>query len=1036
MEPERWLKVKELFGAALDREPEERRVFLRAACGSDQELLAELQSLLDSYDSTLNGAGASAVVEAPAVSFVGRRLGAYQIQRELGRGGMATVYLASRADEVYRKLVAVKVLNRLLIGDEMLRRFRNERQTLAALDHTNVVRLLDGGTTEEGLPYLVIDYVEGAPIDQYCDHHCLSTNERLKLFCTVCAAVHYAHKNLVIHRDLKPDNILITSEGQPKLLDFGIAKLSNPAFAALTVATRANIHPMTPEYASPEQVRGEPLTVGTDVYSLGVVLYKLLTGHRPYHLKSYTLTEIEHAICEAEPERPSTVVTRVDEETLPDGTTTLITPEEVSQTREGNPQKLRKRLHGDLDMIVLTALRKEPQRRYTSVYELSEDIHRHLQGLSIKARPSTISYRCMKFLRRHREAAGTAVAALAIVMLAIGAFVYSHRVRALNAADTVVIADFTNTTGDPVFDGTLRQGLSAQLEQSPFLNLLSDQRITQTLSLMAQPKDARLTHELAGEVCQRTASAAALDGSISQIGTQYLLTLKAVNCSNGESLASTEAQASDKNHVLDALGKMASEIRRKLGESLASVQKYDEPPDNVTTPSLDALKAYTLAYQALVVKADPLAAVSLFQRAISLDPNFAMAYARLGICYSNLNETARAAEYARKAYQLRDRVSEREKLYIASHYEELVTGNLEAARRTHELWAQTYPRDNVPPHNLGIIYAYLGDYSKSLAASQGVLRLNPGSGSAYATLVTSYLYLNRLGDAKTTAEEARAHNLDSPLMHLKLYLLDFLQHNAAGMEQEAAELMGKPGYEDAVLYNESDTAAFFGHFAKARGLTLRAVESAQRADEKETAALYEAEAALREVLVSNMNFAKQQTRAALVLSKARDVEGISAIVLGWAGYSTQATSLASDLDKRFREDTIAQFNYLPMIHAAVALRSSENAKAVAALAAATPYELGIGFSLYPAYLRGEAYLRAKQGTAAAVEFQKIVDHPGVVANGLIGALAHLQLGRACALSGDLSKTRTAYQHFLTLWKDADPDIPLLKQAKAEYAKLP
>ena len=267
MEPERWLKVKELFGAALDREPEERKVFLRAACGSDQELLAELQSLLDSYDSTLSGAGASAVVEAPAVSFVGRRLGAYQIQRELGRGGMATVVLASRADEVYRKLVAVKVLNQLLIGDEMLRRFRNERQTLAALDHPNVVRLLDGGTTVEGLPYLVMDYVEGVPIDQYCDHQCLSTNERLKLFCTVCAAVHYAHKNLVIHRDLKPDNILITSEGQPKLLDFGIAKLSNPAFAALTVATRENIHPMTPEYASPEQVRGDPLTVGTDVYS-------------------------------------------------------------------------------------------------------------------------------------------------------------------------------------------------------------------------------------------------------------------------------------------------------------------------------------------------------------------------------------------------------------------------------------------------------------------------------------------------------------------------------------------------------------------------------------------------------------------------------------------------------------------------------------------------------------------------------------------------------------------------------------------------
>src|SRR2546425_2931922 len=425
----------------------------------------------------------------------------------------------------------------------------------------------------------------------------------------------------------------------------------------------------------------------------------------------------------------------------------------------------------------------------------------------------------------------------------------------------------------------------------------------------------------------------------------------------------------------------------------------------------------------------------LFQRAISLDPNFAMAYARLGICYSNLNETVRAAENTRKAYQLRERVSEREKLYIASHYEEVFTGNLEAARKTHELWAQTYPRDNVPSHNLGIIYAYLGDYDKSLAASREVLKLNPGSGSAYGTLASSYLYLNRFDEAKATAQEAQAHNLDSPQMHLRLYLLDFVQHNAAGMEQDAAGLMGKPGYEDQVLYNESDTAAFVGQFAKARELMRRATESAQRADEKETAAGYEAEAAVREALVGNMALAKQQAHAALALSNGRDVAGMSAIALGRAGDSAQANWLAVDLGKRFPEDTIAQLNYLPMIRAAAALRGRDTGKAIEALAAAAPYELGVGFSLYPVYLRGEAYLAAKRGTAAAVEFQKILDHPGVVANELIGALAHLQLGRAYAVSGDTTKAKAAYQDFLTLWKDADSDVPILKEAKVEYAKL-
>jgi tetratricopeptide (TPR) repeat protein len=630
------------------------------------------------------------------------------------------------------------------------------------------------------------------------------------------------------------------------------------------------------------------------------------------------------------------------------------------------------------------------------------------------------------------------VAGLALIAILVTVLV-SSRPAILTDKDTVVLADIANKTGDPVFDDALRQGLSSQLEQSPFLNLLSDERIAQTLSLMAQPRDTRLTHDLAREVCQRTASAAILDGAITQVGTQYLLTLKAVNCSTGDSLGNTEAQAADKNHVLDALGKVAAEIRSQLGESLASVQKYDAPTENVTTSSLEALKAYSLGYQAMVVKSDWAASIPLLQRAISLDPNFAMAYARLGTSYVDLNETLRAAENVRRAYELRERVSEREKLYIASHYEDVVTGNLEAARKVYELSAQTYPRDT-PLSNLGLIYSDLGEYDKALAAYEEALKVNGETGNGYAHLISGYLQLNRLDEAKAAARQAEAHHVDSPAIHLNLYWVDFLQHDVTGMEREAAELMGKPGYEDHILNYESDTALYGGQLAQARVLTRRAIESAQKADQEEAAALYRAEAALREALVGNTDLAKPLALAALSLSHGRDVEAVSAIALELAGDSSHTTRLADDLAKRFPEDTIVQSSYLPMIHAATLLRGGDAGKAIEALAAAAPYELGsvvetLNFVLYPVYLRGEAYLAAKQGPAAAAEFQKILDHPGIVRSEPIGALAHLQLGRAYALSGATDKAKNAYNDFLTLWKDADPDIPILKQAKAEYAKL-
>jgi tetratricopeptide (TPR) repeat protein len=623
---------------------------------------------------------------------------------------------------------------------------------------------------------------------------------------------------------------------------------------------------------------------------------------------------------------------------------------------------------------------------------------------------------------------------LAVALGAVAGYLYLHRGPKLTNKDTVVLGDFVNTTGDSIFDGALRQGLSSQLEQSPFLNLLSDRRIAQTLSLMARPKDAQLTNELAHEVCQRTASAAVLEGSIAQVGTRYLLTLKAVNCASGENLASAQAQASDKNHILDALGKVAADIRPKLGESLASVQKYDAPLPDVTTPSLEALQAYSLGHRAWIVKNDSFAAIPFFQRAVTLDPNFAMAYAGLGTLYDIVAEASRATENLQKAYDLRERVSEREKLRIAAIYDAVVTQDLEAARTSYELSARIYPRDGAPLNNLGVIYSILGYYDKALTAQQAALKLDPANATTVSNIVGSYICLNRIADASALARQQVQH-VDSPDVHGHLYMLDFLLHDAAGMEREVAWLTGKPGWEDSILRDQADTAAYGGRFAQARDLTQRAVDSAQRANRREPAAAYEAKAAVREALVGNLSLAKQQARAALELAKDADVKVRSAVALGLADDPSQVVLLSRELSKAFPKGTIAQRELLPMIHAAAVLRRDPR-QAIEALAVSTPYELGeTTLILFPVYLRGEAYLVAKQGTAAAAEFQKILAQPGLVTNELIGALAHLELGRAYALTGDMTKAKAAYQNFLSLWKDADPDIPILKQAKAEYAKL-
>jgi DNA-binding winged helix-turn-helix (wHTH) protein/tetratricopeptide (TPR) repeat protein len=641
---------------------------------------------------------------------------------------------------------------------------------------------------------------------------------------------------------------------------------------------------------------------------------------------------------------------------------------------------------------------------------------------------------------RWRASRAIVIAVLAVAALALSVLAYLHfRPRpTLASNDTVVLSEFANMTGDRVFDGTLRQGLFIQLEQSPFLNLLSDQRVAQTLSLMALPKGTRLTPELAREVCQRTGSAAVLSGYIAAVGTRYLLTLHAVNCANGEVMASTETQAIDKNHVLDALGKITAEMRTRLGESLASVQKLDAPLENVTTPSLEALQAYSLGRRAETLGRGPEAA-TFYQRAANLDPKFAQAYVSLGVSYFNADEASRAAENLQKAYDLREGVSEREKLGIAALYDAVVTRDFEAARKSYAISTQIYPNDARAMTNLGTVYTYLGEYAESLAAHQKAMKLNPGAGSNYPNLVIAYTHTNQLEDARAVGQEAKAHNLDSVAIHGDLYLVDFLQHDAAGMAQEAA-LAAQPGWEDVILYYQSDTAAYGGQFALARQLTRRAADAAARSDKKEPMAAYESEGAIREALIGNSTLAKQQASGALTLSTGRDVTAMSALAYALAGDSARPTRLADDLEKRFPQDTIVRFNLLPAIRAGIALDGSKSDKALEVLATGARYEMAqtaedLNFVLYPVYLRGEAYLAEKQGSAAGAEFQKIINHPGLVQNELIGALAYLELGRAYSLTHDTSKAKAAYEQFFLVWKDADSDIPVLKQARVEYGKL-
>jgi eukaryotic-like serine/threonine-protein kinase len=657
--------------------------------------------------------------------------------------------------------------------------------------------------------------------------------------------------------------------------------------------------------------------------------------------------------------------------------------------------------------------------------------------------------------RRAKAGLWGAAAVMFLAGLTLGGYRFLRHTRALTEKDTLVVSDFVNATGDPVFDGALRQGLTAQLEQSPFLSLVSEARIQGTLPLMGQPSDTQLTPKIARDLCQRVGSVAVINGSIASLGRQYVLDLKAVECRTGDSLAEEQVTADSKEQVLKSLAQAATKLRRKLGESLSSVQRFDTPIEQATTPSLEALQAYSLGMKLLIGKSDFNAASPLFQRAIDLDPNFAAAYSGLVLTYLNLVETDLASKAAEKAYELRSGVSEAEKFLIEANYYQFVSGDLEKARQTCQVWSQTYPRDHSPRGFRMGIYAGLGQHDRALEEAQANLGLDPTSALGYGGLALSYLNLGRFNEARATAAEALARNLDSPFLRDSLYELAFLENDASEMAQHVAWASGKPGAEDLILAMESHTAVFTGQVGKARDFFRRAVASAERADEKETAALYQADAAQWEALFGFAAEAREHAHAALSGWKGRDVEYGAALGLALAnnarGEQTGIANLADDLAKRFPDDTLVRFNYLPTLRAQIALNRDQPSQAIEVLQASVPYELGTpeayGFpqALLPVYVRGEAYLAAHRGPEAAAEFQKVLNHRGIVFNEPIGALAHLGLARAYAIQGaeasDNSRpqlranARSAYEDFLKLWKEADPNIPLLAQVHAEYDRL-
>jgi eukaryotic-like serine/threonine-protein kinase len=1035
--PERWKQIEELFHQAAECAPKDRAGILDRACADDPELRREVESLLAGEIKAADSvqAAVSAGLEDVEFPLTGETVSHYRILEGLGGGGMGLVYRAE--DMRLGRQVALKFLPEESAKDPAaLGRFEREARSASALEHPNICPIYEFGE-HDGQPFLVMQLLEGQTLRELISaadpgKPPLELSRLLDLSIQIVDGLDAAHRKGIIHRDIKPANIFVIREGQAKILDFGLAKLTSvgalaeedadqnlrvdqgsrgipresPAMATPdSFLSRTGAAMGTAGYMSPEQVRGEKLDARTDLFSVGLVLYEMVTGKRAF--EGDTGSVRQEAILKQTP----------------------------SPARQLNPE-----IPAKLEAIINRAMEKDREARYQSAAAMLADLKR-LKGssrLTIRNLDPPLKRRLM-------------IAMVFLVLLglaSLAADLYLRRVQAsrLTDSDTVVMADFANSTGDAIFDDTLKQALIVALQQSPFLSILPGGKVRATLKLMTRPANTPLTPEVAREICQRAGSKAYIAGAIHIVGGEYALSLKAVNCQNGRTLAQQQAKVDRKEKVLEALGKSAAKLRAELGESLASVTEFDVPLIQATTSSLQAMKEYTIGFKVGAEKG-PAEELTHDLRAIQLDPNFAMAYLGAGDDYYDMAQPEKAAEYITKAFQLRQHASEPEGEEIASEYYYAVTGELDKAAQTYEKTLESYPRTQSAYGNLSVIYAAEGEYEKATEVMRKVMLLNPGVGVMYQDLIQDFRSSQRLDEARQTVQTALARKLDTNGIHKEIYTLAFLDGNSGGMAEQLAWFESKPEYATLGLSLQSDTEAYAGHQRKAREFAQRALESALRADRKETAANGRVNDALREAAFGNAAQARQAAAEALKLApKSQGVEIGTALAFAMTGDTARAESPTKDLGKRFPLDTLVQSMWLPAIDAQVALSQKQPAVAIARLPAATPIEFGYSiWCLVPAYVRGEAYLAAGQGSAAANEFQKFLDHSGIVCNCPLGALARVGLARANALeartdqgvAADAAHARAlaAYRDFFALWKDADPDIPILKQAKAEYVKL-